>query len=205
MPERQHQHPGSNDILIVDDETPKLQLLSGILAKEGYPVRQANESHVAIESAMAQPPKLILLDVKMPEMDGFEVCRRLKQDERTREIPIIFINSLQDTQHRALGFEAGGVDYISTPFNEPEVLARVRTHMELRNMQLNLEKVISTRITEISERERLYRTMFEMTAVGIAQLSTDGNFLHINQRFCDIVGYSREEMLELTFQDITHP
>ncbi|MHC4257643.1 MAG: PAS domain S-box protein [Planctomycetota bacterium] len=205
MPERQHQHPGSNDILIVDDETPKLQLLSGILAKEGYPVRQANESHVAIESAIAQPPKLILLDVKMPEMDGFEVCRRLKQDERTREIPIIFINSLQDTQHRALGFEAGGVDYISTPFNEPEVLARVRTHMELRNMQLNLEKVISTRITEISERERLYRTMFEMTAVGIAQLSTDGNFLHINQRFCDIVGYSREEMLELTFQDITHP
>ena len=205
MPERQHQHPGSNDILIVDDEVSNLQMLSRLLYRQGYPVRQANESHRAIESAMAQPPKLILLDVKMPEMDGFEVCRRLKQDERTREIPIIFINSLQDTQHRALGFEAGGVDYISTPFNEPEVLARVRTHMELRNMQLNLEKVISTRITEISERERLYRTMFEMTAVGIAQLSTDGNFLHINQRFCDIVGYSREEMLELTFQDITHP
>ena len=139
MPQSQHQHPGSNDILIVDDEILNLQLLSGLLGRQGYPVRQANGPQRAIESALSHPPKLILLDVKMPEMDGFEVCRRLKQDERTREIPIIFIDPLQDVKDRALCFEAGGVDYISKPFNEPEVLARVRTHMKLRNMQLNQE------------------------------------------------------------------
>ncbi|MHC4962320.1 MAG: PAS domain S-box protein [Planctomycetota bacterium] len=205
MPERQHQHPGSNDILIVDDETPKLQLLSGILAKEGYPVRQANDPQRAIESALAHPPKLILLDVKMPEMDGFEVCRRLKQDKRTREIPIVFISSLQDVQDRVLCFDAGGVDYISKPFNEPEVLARVRTHMELRNMQLNQEKVFSEHANALSESEALFRATFELAAVGIAHVSPEGRFLRTNRKFCDIVGYTADEMMNLKFQDITHP
>ena len=193
MPERQHQHTRSNDILIVDDEILNLQLLSGLLGREGYPVRQANGPHRAIESALAQPPKLILLDVKMPEMDGFEVCRRLKQDERTREIPIIFISSLQDVQDRALVFEAGGVDYISKPFNEPEVLARVRTHMKLRNTQLNQEKVFSEHANALSESEALFRATFELAAVGIAHVSPEGRFLRTNQKFCDIVGYTADE------------
>ena len=205
MPQSQHQHPGSNDILIVDDEILNLQLLSGLLGREGYPVRQANGPQRAIESALAQPPKLILLDVKMPEMDGFEVCRRLKQNGRTREIPIIFIDPLQDVKDRALCFEAGGVDYISKPFNEPEVLSRVRTHMELRNMQLNQEKVFSEHANALSESEALFRATFELAAVGIAHVSAEGRFLRANQKFCDIVGYTADEMMNLKFQDITHP
>jgi PAS domain S-box-containing protein len=205
MSENQYQKTRSNDILIVDDETPNLQLLSELLGREGYQVRPANNPQLAIDSALAQPPKLILLDVRMPEIDGFEVCRRLKQDERTRDIPILFISALQDVTEKVRGFEAGGVDFITKPFQEEEVLARVRTHMELRNMQLNLEEIVARRTAQIIESEQRFRVTFEQAAVGIAHVSLDGRFLRVNRKFHEIVGYSDEEILELTFQDLTHP
>ncbi len=138
------------DILVVDDSIASLKLLSEILTNEGYRVRPTKRPQSAIESAMAYPPSLILLDVKMPEMDGFEVCRRLKQEERTRDIPVIFVSGLQDVQDRLRGFEAGGVDFISKPFQESEVLARVRTHLALRNMQLHLEDLVTKRTAELT-------------------------------------------------------
>ncbi|MGD1975249.1 MAG: SpoIIE family protein phosphatase [Desulfobacterales bacterium] len=123
------------DILIVDDETPNLHLLSELLGREGYHVRPANNPQLALDSALGQPPKMILLDVRMPEMDGFEVCRRLKQDERTRDIPILFVSALQDVEDKVRGFEAGGVDYITKPFQEAEVLARVDTHLTIHRLR----------------------------------------------------------------------
>jgi len=195
----------AHDILIVEDEIPNLHLLSQFLAQEGYKVRQAERPQMAIDSALAKPPALILLDVRMPEMDGFEVCMRLKQDERTRGIPIIFIDELQDQQNKVRGFEAGGVDFITRPFQEAEVLARVRTHMELRNMQLYLERMVAERTAEVIASERRFRATFELAAVGIAHVSPEGRILRVNKKFCDIVGYSEDEMLALTFQDITHP
>jgi DNA-binding NtrC family response regulator len=149
MPEDRNKKTGSNDILIVDDEMPNLKLLSELLGRQGYQVRPANSPQMAIDSALAQPPKLILLDVRMPEMDGFEVCKRLKQNERTRDIPIIFISALQDVQNRVRGFNIGGVDFISKPFQDSEVLARVRTHLELRSMQLHLEELVEKRTAEV--------------------------------------------------------
>ena len=141
----------AGDILIVDDEIPNLQLLTQVLSDAGYQaLRSIKRPKLAIESALAQPPSLILLDVRMPEMDGFEVCRRLKQEERTRDIPVIFVSALQDVQDRIRGFEAGGVDFISKPFQEPEVLARVRTHLALRNMQLHLEDLVAKRTAELT-------------------------------------------------------
>jgi two-component system cell cycle response regulator len=113
-----------DDILIVDDEIPNLLLLTKLLEKEGYQVRPAEKAQTAIDAALAKPPGLILLDVRMPEMDGFELCRRLKQDKRTQHVPIIFVSALQDIEARIQGFEAGGVDFISKPFQEQEVLAR---------------------------------------------------------------------------------
>mgnify|MGYP001826552413 CR=1 FL=1 len=113
MPENRNKITGSNDILIVDDEMPNLKLLSEMLRKEGYQARPANKPQVAIDSALGQPPMLILLDVRMPDMDGYEVCKRLKQNARTSDIPIIFISALQDVQVRIRGFEAGGVDFIT--------------------------------------------------------------------------------------------
>ena len=149
----------AGDILIVDDETPNLQLLTEVLSNAGYrALRSAKRPQLALESALTQPPNLILLDVRMPEMDGFEVCRRLKQEETTRDIPVIFVSSLQDVQDRVRGFEAGGVDFISKPFQESEVLARVRTHLTLRNMQTHLEDLVAQRTSELAseihERQR---------------------------------------------------
>jgi PAS domain S-box-containing protein len=205
MPKNHDSKTDLNDILIVDDEIPNLKLLTQLLSEAGYQVRPAKRPQMAIESALARPPSLILLDVRMPEMDGFEVCRCLKQEELTRDIPVIFVSALQDVKDRIRGFEAGGVDFISKPFQESEVLARVRTHMELRNMQLNLEEIISKRTAELSESESRFRATFEQAAVGIAHVSPEGRFLRVNQKWCDIVGYSHEEMIKLTFQDITHP
>ena len=216
----------ANEILIVDDEIPNLQLLSEFLGRAGYLVRSAERPQLAIESALAQPPMLILLDVRMPEMDGFEVCKRLKQDECTRGIPIIFICALLDMQDKVLGFEAGGVDFITKPFQEEEVLARVRTHIELRNMQLHLEEMVSDRTAQLHENNEVlkeetsgrkwsvaalleselrFRATFEQAAVGVAHVTTEGNFLRVNRKFCEIVGYSGDEMRYMNFQEITHP
>jgi DNA-binding NtrC family response regulator len=150
MPTNNDSKIDAGDILIVDDEIPNLQLLTQVLSDAGYTfLRSIKRPQLAIESALAQPPSLILLDVRMPEMDGFEVCRRLKQEEATRDIPVIFVSALQDVQDRVRGFEAGGVDFISKPFQEPEVLARVQTHLTLRNMQLHLEDLVARRTSEL--------------------------------------------------------
>ena len=164
MPTNQNSINFAGDVLIVDDESANLQLLSELLGSEGYQVRPANNPQLALDSAQTQPPKLILLDVRMPEMDGFEVCRLLKQDERTRNIPVLFISALQDVQDRIRGFEAGCVDFISKPFQEEEVLARVRTHMDLRNLQLDLEEMVARRTAEleneINERKQAEKKTF---------------------------------------------
>lgn len=149
MPTDQKSPNAAGDILIVDDEMPNLKLLSELLGRQGYQVRPANNPQMAIDAALRQPPALILLDVRMPEMDGFEVCKRLKQDERTHDIPIIFISALQDVEDRVRGFNVGGVDFISKPFQDSEVLARVRTHLELRSMQLHLEALVEKRTAEV--------------------------------------------------------
>jgi signal transduction histidine kinase len=165
MPKNQNPINITGDILIVDDEVQNLRLLTQFLSEAGYQVLPAERPKLAIKSALAHPPNLILLDVRMPEIDGFEVCRRLKQEERTRDIPIIFVSALQDVQDRIRGFEVGGVDFISKPFQETEVLARVRTHMNLRNMQLNLEHLVAERTAEleaeIDERKQVEQKILE--------------------------------------------
>jgi len=155
----------SGDIIIVDDEITNLQLLTQILSAEGYRVRPTERPKLAIDAALEQPSSLILLDVRMPEMDGLEVCERLKQDKRTRDIPIIFVSALQDVEDKIRGFEAGGVDFISKPYQESEVLARVRTHLSLHNIQLHLEELVAERTAEleaeIAERKLAERTLLD--------------------------------------------
>lgn len=128
------------DILIVDDIPANLRLLSQTLTKNGYSVRAVTSGQRALESVRADPPNLILLDIRMPEMDGFEVCHQLKADSRTRDIPVIFISALDEVEDKVLAFEAGGVDYITKPFQVEEVLARTETHLSLRRLQKRLER-----------------------------------------------------------------
>ncbi len=126
-------------ILVVDDTAGNLDLLGRILTDAGYRVRKLPSGELALASAQAAPPDLILLDIKMPGMNGHEVCQRLKQDPATSEIPIIFISALQDAEDKVRAFSAGGVDYIIKPFQPEEVLARVATHLRLHALQRRLE------------------------------------------------------------------
>lgn len=132
----------NGNILIVDDEAGALKLLRDILASEGYQTRPFTSGEMALRSVMAEPPELILLDVRMPGMDGFELCRRIKDDGPSlKDIPVIFISGATDTKDKVSAFQAGGVDYIVKPFQKEEVIARVRTHVALHRSRLELMKV----------------------------------------------------------------
>lgn len=130
---------GPANVLLVDDTPANLQVLGGMLKEQGCIVRPVPSGKLAIRFAEADPPDIILLDVMMPEMDGYEVCRRLKQIQRVKDIPIIFISALHETVDKIKAFAAGGVDYISKPFQFEEVEARVRTHLNIRRLQVQLE------------------------------------------------------------------
>lgn len=128
------------DILVVDDTPANLQLLSGMLKEGGYRVRLVPSGKLALTSAANRRPDLILLDINMPEMDGYEVCRRLKSDPTLAPVPVIFISALSEPLDKVKAFGSGGVDYVTKPFQIEEVGARVRTHLEIRRLQLALEE-----------------------------------------------------------------
>lgn len=130
----------NNTILVVDDNPDNLRLLAGILSEHHYKIRLAPNGERALATIRKEAPGLILLDIMMPVVDGFEVCRQLKQDKETAGIPIIFISALNETLEKIKAFSLGGVDYITKPFKSEEVLARVRTHLTLRFLQLELEQ-----------------------------------------------------------------
>ena len=134
--------PRSGDILIVDDTAANIELLADMLDEAGYYARSATTGELALRSAQTRQPALILLDIRMPGMDGFEVCRRLKESALTRDIPVIFLSALVDTPAILRGFELGAVDYIAKPFHNQEVLARVRIHLGLSAAQEQLTNQI---------------------------------------------------------------
>ena len=199
----------TDDILIVDDEIPNLRLLTELLEKEGYQVRPAEKAQTALDSALVKPPGLILLDVRMPEMDGFELCRRLKQDKRTKNVPIIFVSALQDLEARIQGFEAGGVDFISRPFQEEEILARVGTHMSLHRSQQHLEQLVDERtsklseskaglektVKELEESEERYELAVTGSSAGIWDWDIVYDRVYYSDRFKELLGYAPEEPL----------
>ncbi|MBF0498246.1 MAG: response regulator, partial [Deltaproteobacteria bacterium] len=126
-------------VLVVDDTETNVDILVDILGDD-YEVRVAMDGPGALETVAMAPPDLILLDIMMPGMDGYEVCRKLKADNKTRNIPIIFVTALQGEDDEAKGFELGSVDYITKPFRPATVTARVKTHLELKLSQQDLEK-----------------------------------------------------------------
>lgn len=150
--------PEHGRILAVDDTPASLKLLSDILKAEGYEVRSAINGSLALQSAMSNPPELILLDIRMPEMDGFEVCRRLKAAAETREVPVIFVSALTDMDEKLQGFDLGAVDYVTKPYQRQELLARVRSHLELTRLRNHLEDLVRERTDELRENEKKLRT-----------------------------------------------
>lgn len=145
----------SNNILIVDDTPENLTVLTRMLAERGYQVYPAINGQIALNAVRKTLPDLVLLDILMPGMNGYEVCKRLKADERTRDVPVLFISALDETMDKVKAFVVGGVDYITKPFQMEEVLARVRTHLMLRNMQKRLQDQNTSLQEEIVERKRI--------------------------------------------------
>ena len=129
----------STDILVVDDKPDNIRFLSNMLGSQGYNVRKALNGQMALTAVKTVLPDLILLDISMPEMDGYEVCKHLQSDAKTRSIPVIFLTALDAVLDKVKAFQVGGVDYITKPFQFEEVLARIQTHLRIRNLQTQLE------------------------------------------------------------------
>lgn len=130
-----------NTLLIVDDNKDNLKVLQELLKPEGYSIRIATHGQGALESIQAKHPDLILLDIQLPDITGYEVCQQLKTNDETRDIPVIFLSALDDPQDKVKGFSAGGVDYVTKPFHSAELLARVRTHLTIGRLQYELQQI----------------------------------------------------------------
>jgi len=212
------------EILIVDDTPDNLRLLSRLLVNQGYEVRQALNGRLALKSAKHHIPDLILLDIRMPGMDGFMVCENLKEDDQTKEVPVIFISALDDIQDKIKAFQAGGVDYITKPFHYEEVSARVKTHISLLRIRKQLEKHLAQRSNQLlvkngqlqnqikekqevsqalSLSEKKYQEIFNSTSEAILLYDEKTwSILEANQAIIEMSGYSKEELQKMKVSDL---
>jgi PAS domain S-box-containing protein len=203
----QTETPG--DILVVDDKLENLRIIEVLLKKQGYKVRCIPDPKTALEVATNKPPDIMLLDVLMPDMSGYEVCRALKARPETREFPIIFLTALTEMENLVEGFQAGGVDFLSKPVRPEEVLAHVKTHVELYRARKTiqehkelLEQRVVERTTELQESNRQLR---ESQVFNQSLLNSSPNIIYIydiiekrniysNQGITNVLGYSVKEV-----------
>ncbi|MDM8543607.1 PAS domain S-box protein [Desulfococcaceae bacterium HSG9] len=190
------------NILIVDDRRENIHLLSHILREQGYRVRQAITAELALSTIREKLPDLILLDVMLPDMNGYDLCKQLKADERTCEIPVLFMSVLDDTKDKLKAFDVGGADYLSKPFEEQEVLAHVKTHLALRHTQKQLErKIVELKQTKnaLRESEKIYRDLVETINDAIYQTDADGIIEYISPAITVMFGYDPKAMVGQCF------
>jgi len=173
------------NVLVVDDTPDNLRLLTGILEHQGYEVRPATSGAQALKAAEHYPPDLVLLDISMPEMDGYEVCRRLKANAQLKDIPVIFLTALSDITDKVKAFDVGGVDYVTKPFHLEEVQARVRTHLELRNANVELRRSYA----KLRELEQLREDLVHMVVHDMrSPLTVLAGHLQFLKEECDKLG-----------------
>ena len=192
-----------SEILVVDDTPANLQLLVGLLQAEGFIVRPTRVPEMAIESALAKPPDLILLDIKMPGMDGFEVCQKLKQHKQTACVPVIFISALQENQDRARGFEVGGVDFITKPILREEVLARVYDQLELYQIRQSQKETIDLHNQKLQQSEGRDHISFESLNEAVILLN-ESVFFDCNSASLKMFSFtSRDEFLNSHLSELS--
>ena len=186
-------------ILIVDDIPANLAIAVNYLEDNSFNVLVAQDGKEGLERAQLVKPDLILLDVMMAGLDGFQTCRRLKSIESTRDIPVIFMTALNDTSDKVKAFAVGAVDYVSKPFQVGELLARIRTHLTLRVMQ---EQLIAQN-AKLHVSELYYRRLFESAKDGIVLLDlASGNISDVNDSVVDMLGYTRDHYVKKKFLDV---
>jgi two-component system cell cycle response regulator len=172
------------NILIVDDEASLLKLLKDILSAEGHQLRLFNSGELALRSIMAEAPELILLDVRMPGLNGFEVCKRIKQDPRLKDIPVIFISAATDMEDKVRAFEQGGVDYITKPFQKEEVVARVKTHIALSHTIQRMKKIAD----DLQKSEASLNLAQSLAHLGHWELDINSGRFVCSDEMCRILG-----------------
>ncbi len=188
-------------ILIVDDNPSNLGVIVDYLEHYDFKVLVARRGETGIEKAQFARPNVILLDVLMPGIDGFETCRRLKANNELKDIPVIMMTALTDVESKLQGFQAGAVDYITKPFQQEEVLARVRTHLNLRSLQQDLQKKNRQLQQEMAERERAEEMLrklekaIETTEVGVTITDNDGHIEYINPADARMHGYAVDDVI----------
>lgn len=191
----------TGNIIVVDDDQTSLKLLNNILSACNYSIRLFVSGDLALRSIHTAKPDLILLDIRMPNMNGLELCQKLKRDEQLKDIPVIFLSAATDIADKIKAFQAGGVDYITKPFQTEEILARVATHLKLHSA-LNELQTIST---ELRNSEARYRSVLEDQTEIISRLLPDGTFLFVNEVYCRLFGKSANELIGQRWQPVAHP
>jgi two-component system cell cycle sensor histidine kinase/response regulator CckA len=188
-------------ILIVDDELFNRQLLEVMLTSEGFTLMTAASGEEALASVARDPPDLILLDVMMPGMDGYQVAATLKANLATKNIPVIIVTAMDDRSARMLGLSAGAEDFLTKPVDRSELWLRVRNLLRLKaygdyhdRYSQTLETEVASRTADLVESERLYRSTFDAAPVGIVHVGLDGEWVRVNNRLCELLGFSREEL-----------
>lgn len=194
------------NILVIDDTPENLQFLAAMLTEQGYKVRSVTKATAGLRGAQAAPPDLILLDVNMPEMNGYEVCQQLKINDVTRDIPVIFISAMDSVLDKVKAFSVGGVDYITKPFKVEEVLARLENHLMIRNLRASLQEQNAKLEQEIQVRqqaEEKFAKAFSSSPSPIMISSlTDGRFIDANSSFLRMTGYALEEIIGNSFLEL---
>jgi len=196
------------NILMVDDNPESLRLLSRILSKRGYKVRPTRDGKLALNFALSSPPDLILLDIMMPGMDGYQVCKQLKASPKTKDIPVIFISSLNEVFDKVKAFSLGAVDYITKPFEIEEVVARVENQLLLSRLSKELLAKNALLEAEIEERKRIEAQLRESQHWLSAVIKTNPNLLYVydlieerslyvNREIYSDIGYTFEEIQEM--------
>jgi len=188
-------------ILIVDDEPANINIVAEILYQD-YEIRVTTSGKDALEMVKEEKPDLILLDINMPELNGYEVALQLNSSEETSSIPYIFLTAKNDAQSIVEGFKKGAIDYISKPFSKEELQARVATHLKIFELNNSLENTVNKleeKINEVEERKKEFEAIFNKSLNGIAITDLDTNFITINDSFSQILGLSRKELENLSF------
>lgn len=221
------------NILIVDDTPENLHLLSDALTEAGYDVRGVVNGKMGLRVARSALPDLILLDIRLPDLSGYEVCQQLKANSSTRDIPVIFLSALDDTIDKIKGFQVGGIDYITKPFQLEEVLARIATHLalqaarkEIYALNVNLEQRVQQRTAqlqtanqqlqaEIAERQKVELALresearFRLLAENMSELvclhQPNGQYLYVSPSCTTLLGFQPEELVGLHPDHLIHP
>lgn len=199
------------EILVVEDSPESLQLLADILKSADFVVREAPNGELALWSAIKHPPDLVLLDIRMPGQNGIDICLALKMSPTTSHIPVIFISAFDDAAHKADGFTAGAVDFVTKPFDEGEVLARVRAHLRMQTHIYRPAPVRTDADSALDNPQQALKEAFALSACAIMMVNAQGKITYVNPSFVRLTGHALDDAAGLDQQqlfsgvDVLHP